>query len=365
MNIQIPTLLLDEDRMHRNVCRMVDKVKHNNVQLRPHLKTPQSNAVAAQLRQYGIHKIAVSSLRMAKYYVADGWTDILVAFPLNVLEMNLVNELAQQIDLQLIVDNKEAIRQLDQQLNSHVDIYIEVDAGYGRSGTLATDLEKIEKLVSQIESSKNLQFRGFLCHAGHTYGERDQHAVQAIHDTHIEQLTTLKNEYLSDYPDLIVSYGDTPSCSILNDFSMFEEIRPGNFVFYDLTQVEIGSCRLEDVAVALLCPVVGVYPDRGEIVIYGGGVHFSKDRLTLKNGQTIYGQIVNWKGNHWTIPSSPSYVRSLSQEHGVITASEALLRQTKVGDVLAILPVHSCMTVDLMPYYRTMKGEELEIWDKI
>ncbi len=364
MNIQTPTLLLDEARMHRNIKRMVQKAQRNNATLRPHLKTPQSNAVAEQLRPYGIDKIAVSSLRMAKYYVKGGWQDILVAFPLNVLEIDLVNELAQQIDLQLIVDNTAAIQHLGEQLNHLVGLFIEVDAGYGRSGISAAEIDKIEELVHLMSKSEKLHFKGFLVHAGHTYGKRDRQAVQAIYDTHVEALGALRNHFQAAYPNVTISYGDTPSCSLLEELSAFEELRPGNFVFYDLTQVEIGSCRVEDVAVALLCPVVGVYPDRGEIVVYGGGVHFSKDRVTLKNGQTIFGQVVDWNGKHWTIPKVNSYVRSLSQEHGIIQANESLLENTKVGDVLAILPVHSCMTVDLMPHYLTTKGKELAIWDK-
>ena len=189
-----------------------------------------------------------------------------------------------------------------------------------------------------IVHNEKLNFEGFLVHAGHTYGERDRPSIKAIYDVHVEAINDLKTHFQTDYPSLTISYGDTPSCSILEDLSAFEELRPGNFVFYDLTQVEIGSCRIEDVAVAVLCPVVGIYPDRGEIVIYGGGVHFSKDRVTLKNGQTIFGQVVNWQGAHWTIPKVSSYVRSLSQEHGVISANESLLASTKVGDVLAILP---------------------------
>ncbi|MBK8048603.1 MAG: hypothetical protein IPK16_16670 [Anaerolineales bacterium] len=57
-------------------------------------------------------------------------------------------------------------------------------------------------------------------------------------------------------------------------------MRPGNFVFYDWTQVQVGSCGFDDVAVVAACPVVGKYPDRHEVVLYGGAVHLSKDFLT-------------------------------------------------------------------------------------
>lgn len=364
MNLNTPTLLLDTDRMQRNVVRMLQKAIHNHSLLRPHLKTPQSNAVARLLRAQGIERIAVSSLRMADYYAKDGWNDITVAFPLNILEMNLVNELAQRVNLQLLLDHPNTVEALAKQLKQPVEIMIEVDVGYGRSGVAVENVGFIEELIAAIQKASLLTFRGFLSHAGHTYNCRSREAVQGIFDEHRTKLHQLKSHFQSDFPDLIISYGDTPSCSMLEDLTGFEELRPGNFVFYDLTQEAIGSCTLDDIAVAVLCPVVGLYPMRSEIVVYGGGVHFSKDRLVLKDGQTIFGQVVDWQGDGWRIPNDFSYVRSLSQEHGVIKASPSLLARTHIGDQLAILPVHSCMTVDLMPFYRTLQGEQLPIWDK-
>jgi D-serine deaminase-like pyridoxal phosphate-dependent protein len=52
-------------------------------------------------------------------------------------------------------------------------------------------------------------------------------------------------------------------------------------------------------------------------------------------------------------------VTSLSQEHGLIAADEDIFRQTRVGDLLAVLPVHSCLTVRAMRAYRTLAGESV------
>ncbi|MEO1256558.1 MAG: alanine racemase, partial [Bacteroidota bacterium] len=193
----------------------------------------------------------------------------------------------------------------------------------------------------------------------------DLNKIKAIHTVHVEAANVLRTQFQKDFPQLTISYGDTPSCSMLSDFSAFDEIRPGNFTFYDLSQYHIGSCTLEDIAVAMLCPVVSRHPDRSEVVVYGGGVHFSKDRNIDESGMTYFGRVVNWNGDTWHIPKDYSYVRSLSQEHGVIKASPELMKQTQVGDLLAILPIHSCMTVDLMSHYLTTDGKKIEIWDKI
>ncbi len=74
------------------------------------------------------------------------------------------------------------------------------------------------------------------------------------------KLQTLKQKYITRFPDIIISYGDSPSCSLADDLNGFDEIRPGNFVYYDVMQYHIGSCQMDDIAVAAACPVVSVYP---------------------------------------------------------------------------------------------------------
>ena len=51
---------------------------------------------------------------------------------------------------------------------------------------------------------------------------------------------------------------------------------------------------------------------------------------------------------------------SISQEHGLVRASDELLSKVKVGDVLGILPIHSCMTADCMKGYLTINGDVVD-----
>lgn len=94
-----------------------------------------------------------------------------------------------------------------------------------------------------------------------------------------------KQRYLADFPDLQLSMGDTPCCSVVDpeDLHVFDEMRPGNYVFYDLEQAEIGSCALNSIVVAVACPIVAKHADRRELTLYGGGVHFSNEGLLVNN----------------------------------------------------------------------------------
>ena len=108
-------------------------------------------------------------------------------------------------------------------------------------------------------------------------------------------------------------------------------------------------------AVALACPIVAIHKNRSEIIVYGGGVHLSKDRLEDKEG-VIFGRIVNWEENGWGKVIPNMYIKSLSQEHGIVSVPKTHIDNYKIGDYLMILPVHSCMTGNLMKSYKTFDG---------
>ena len=357
-DITTPTLLIDKGKCLTNVKQMVNKAKANGIPLRPHFKTHQSHQVGRWFRECGVDRIAVSSIKMASYFADDNWRDITVAFPTNLREIERINQLASRpLTLNLLVENKETVEALHSQLNHSVNLLIKADIGYHRTGLSADQFQEIDELIHLIGQSPKLHFKGFLAHAGHSYTARSQAQIQAIHNRSLENFLPFKRKYQAQFPDLILSYGDTPTCSTIDDFSRFDEIRPGNFVFYDLAQYRIGSCSIDQIAVAMACPVVAKHASRQEIVVYGGGVHFSKDRSTLPNGETYYGLIVEMHDSSWQVPASPSYVTSLSQEHGIIRASPTLFQQAEIGDLIYILPVHSCMAANAMKEYRSLDGE--------
>ena len=160
--------------------------------------------------------------------------------------------------------------------------------------------------------------------------------------------------------------GDTPGSSLCPDLGAVDEIRPGNFIFYDAQQAQIGSCRAEDVAVALACPVVACHPQRGEVIVYGGAVHLSKDFL-VEGEQRMYGTVAlpleGAGGPSWSAPLAGAYVAGLSQEHGIVRLPPANLARVQVGDLLCILPAHSCLTVTLMKQYVTLTGKVIKTFN--
>ncbi len=355
--ITSPTLLLDEKICRNNLKKMATKAKFQGKKLVPHFKTAQSHLVGDWAKEYGITEITVSSIKMAEYFCGHGWENIHIAFPFNPLETKKLGELAKTQSLSVQLINEVVTEKLAYELEYPVGFFIEIDAGYGRTGVEVSDFGLIEAILRKAKSTDKLRFKGFYLHPGHTYYTADK---MKIYEESLAALNMLKNKYSTEYPKMVTRIGDTPGCSVIEDLGDVDEIGPGNFVFYDMTQVTIGSCKREDVAVALAVPVVDIKKERKEILIHGGGVHLAKDVLSEPDGSKNFGEIVYLTKEGWTIPKERSYVKSISQEHGLIKASDELLSKVKVGDVLGILPIHSCMTADCMKGYLTINGEVVD-----
>ena len=345
-SIQRPTLIINETVCRANILRMAQKADASGVIFRPHFKTHQSEEIGNIFREYAISKITVSSVEMAMQFAAAGWKDICIAFPVNIREISQINELSKKIKLSLLLDSAKAAHALSEGLDAKTGIFTEVDCGYGRSGIHFKDIDGISEIVQSIDSSEMLVFKGFLTHSGDTYNAGGKQEIIDIFQNSIQYLKKLKSNFYDRYPGIIISVGDTPSCSIVDDLSAADEIRPGNFVYNDLMQVSLGSCKMKDIAVSVACPVTGIYPERNEIVIYGGAVHLSKE--FLEQDGKLFGLIVQYHADGWSEPIPNTRLYSISQEHGVIKTSPEFLATIKHGDLLGILPVHSCLTANLL-----------------
>lgn len=357
--ITSPTLLVDKKKCMDNIRLMASKAKKNHVQFRPHFKTHQSRTIGHWFKHFGVNKITVSSVHMASYFANDDWKDITIAFPANIREIDLLNELAEEVQLNLTIENTEAVDYLNKKLKFEVGFFIKIDTGYGRTGVTFDIFLIIDKILKQAEKADKLKFKGFLTHAGHTYQAKNADEVLDIHNDSMKKISLLRNQYIEKYPDLIISIGDTPSNSIATDFSETDEIRPGNFVFYDLMQLHIGSCNFDQIATVMACPVVAKHPERNEIIVHGGAIHFSKDYIMIKD-QKVYGQVVQLNQDGWHSIDAPDYLIKLSQEHGTIKVSEEVMHKIRIGDLVGVVPAHSCLTANLMKEYLSTDDEIID-----
>ena len=360
--IQTPTLLINENQTRKNIKWMVEKATLNSIRLRPHFKTHQSAEIACWFHEQGIHQCTVSSISMAQYFAQHGWDDITIAFPINPRELKSLHHLRGKIaTLGLLVESAEIVEWLDGALESPVEIWIKVDCGNHRTGILWNAKEELMEVAAAVRSSRKLHLRGLLSHFGDSYHSTGKSAVNTLYQESLNRLQQARNTLLDvGFETIELSVGDTPSCTLVDDLGKVEEIRPGNFVFYDTMQLAIGSCTGEQISVALACPIVALHPERNEVVIYGGAIHLSKESHSYAGQPAVFGLPALPTKTGWGEPLSGGYVKSLSQEHGIVRLSPEHLSSLKIGDLLMILPAHSCLSLQAMRTLKTLYGRTID-----
>jgi D-serine deaminase-like pyridoxal phosphate-dependent protein len=356
MQIVKPTFIVDKEKALRNLTRIKEKIARSpGVRFRPHFKTHQSVPIGEWFREMGVSAITVSSVDMALYFVQHGWTDITIAILVNPLEIEPIKQLAEAIDLNLLVDSTETVVFLAQHMipnpAKNIKLWIKIDTAYHRTGIEYNRTAEILSVAKEIQKSRGLHLQGLLTHSGHSYKAKSSAQLKAIYDDTVTKMAAAR-EYLkgNSISDVEISVGDTPTCSAVDTFYGVDEVRCGNFIFYDVMQMAIGSCKEEDIAAAVACPVIARYPQRNEIVIYGGAVHLSKEFITDEKDQKIFGLVAlpNADSRRWGPSLKDTYVSTLSQEHGIIKTTADFIGQVRVGDIVMILPIHSCLAANLM-----------------
>ena len=347
-DISTPTLILDKAKTITNLKTIKSRCDKQAVDFRPHFKTHQSKEVGRWFRQAGITKITVSSVDMANYFALDGWKDILIAFPFNPREYEKILTLARRVNLTLTVPCYESAGILSKLASVNLEVMIKIDAGYGRSGIRYDDTASVIKTIEALELNSMLKVSGLLSHSGDTYKASNTDEISKIYKNSVSRLVSCRESAGRD--KLKISVGDTPSASIMTDYGPADELRPGNFVFYDLMQYFLGSCSLNNISIAAACPIVDIQDNRKKIVIYGGGVHLSKEYIAC-NGEPVYGLAVRIKEDGWEFFENNIFVKSLSQEHGLIKSDAPLPDDFYIGNIIGIIPVHSCLTANLLGSY--------------
>ena len=350
--IEKPRLMINKEIVLRNSSRIFNKAQKYSIQFQPHFKTHQSIEVGRWLRDLGISDITVSSMDMLTYFFKDNWESFLLALPLHPGLFKSINQVNNECHLKVLSSSVEHLKKLNSILDKPLQILLDIDPNYGRTGIPIDKIPSITKFNKDISALSKIKLTGFYIHAGNSYQESNTESILAFSENITQSIIALKNTL-----DLPIYYGDTPTCSLMDNFKGIDVLTPGNLFFYDLTQEHIGSCKLEDIAVWVDCPIIDIKDRKiqdvpmnmrqtnnkefAQIVIHGGAIHFSKDFLSI-NGRIVYGRLKD---------EASLYLDKISQEHGLIIGPKDLIREFAEQSYLSIYPVHSCLTAESMASY--------------
>ncbi|HWP39271.1 MAG TPA: alanine racemase [Gemmatimonadales bacterium] len=351
-DLPTPALLLDLDRLEANISRMADRARTLGVRLRPHVKTHKCLEIAERQRAAGAVGITVSTLYEGRVFADAGAEDVTWAFPFVASRLQEARELAGRTRLGVVVDSAAAAELLIG--SGHPwDVWLKVDCGYHRAGVDPGDPDAV-RLARTLHNARSLTFRGILSHSGHAYhGRSRQEIADAAAEEHRIMTGFAAALRAAGVPVAEVSVGSTPAMSVVRDLTGIQEARPGNYVFYDYTQVRLGSCAPTDVALTVLSSVVSA--SRTHSVIDAGALALSKDRGPVHLGVDTMGEII---ADYDQGRLRPDYrVVSVSQEHGIVNA------RLDVASRVRIMPNHSCLTAAQFDQYHVVRGDRaVDCW---
>ncbi|HEX8171064.1 MAG TPA: alanine racemase [Thermoanaerobaculia bacterium] len=356
--LQTPAFLVDRAVVLRNCEAMRAKARASGVTFRPHVKTHKTVQIGRMQHGGATGPITVSTLAEAEWFAADGFRDITYAVPLAPEKLARAAELAQRIErLGLLIDSDRALRAMEAFAASHgvtFDVFLKVDCGYHRAGVDPDSPDSV-RLAIAMARSEAIRFQGLLTHAGHSYHARDVEEIRRVAAEEAACLTRFRALLASEGVDARRSVGSTPTASVVERFSECDEVRPGNYVFYDAFQATIGSCAMTDCAVSVLTTVIGAYPERGTLLVDAGALALSKDLGPDHiDGAFGYGVVCDEQ-----LQPLPLRVIALSQEHGKLAGAATL----PVGARLRIIPNHSCLTAAMFDRYHILeRGKLVDEW---
>lgn len=352
--------------MARNVRRLASRLAARGVALRLHAKTCKSaDAVAACRAALADEKgagrprfsgIAVSTLAEAEYFAAHGIPDASddagdadMLYAVGMAPAKLERALALVRDgarLALLADGADAARALADFGRAHgaaFAVFLEIDCDGHRGGLAPASPELMEAAALLADAGQRVA--GVLTHAGSAYElpAPSPAAFAALAEQEraaaVEAAARLR---AAGHACPAVSVGSTPTALFGEDLSGVTEVRAGVFPFHDLVMAGLGVCAAGDIAISVLCTVIGRRRSDGALITDAGWTALSRDAGEADGlGRHGYGLVCDCAGH--ILPGLR--VTETNQEHGIIsTGNGAPAPELPVGTLLRVLPVHACAT---------------------
>ena len=234
-----------------------------------------------------------------------------------------------------------------------LDVLIKVDVGFHRCG-IDPDAAGALGFIRAIDTLPGLRLRGLLSHAGHGYGAGSEDELSAIASREAEILTMLRDKALGAGIALEeLSVGATPTLRFSAQQRGITELRPGNYVYFDRTQLALGAAALDDCALTVVATVVSK-PAADRIILDCGSKTLTNDQARGIAKAPGYGAVLTPAGD--AIDDS-LLIERLSEEHAVVRAAEGT--RLEPGDRVRVLPNHSCTVSNLVDAVRLVEGDRV------
>jgi len=332
-----PAVVIDLDRVERNIARVQQVCDKAGVANRPHIKTHKSPLLARMQREAGAKGITCQKLGEAEVMADGGLDDILISY--NILGEEKVGRLGQllkRVSVTVAADNPTTIEGLPpagEIAGRPLGVVIECDTGRKRAG-VETAREAVQ-LAGLIKAQPHLRFDGFLFYPTETSWPETQvffnEAMQGIRALGLEAR--------------MVSTGGTPNLANVGKLEGATEHRAGTYIFNDRMMLACGAATPEDCALNVYATVVSrAAPERG--ILDSGSKTLTADSGGLDDG---LGLILEYP---------QARIKAFAEEHGFLDLTRSNDRP-KVGDIVRVVPNHVCVVVNMVDRLIAVRGDDI------
>jgi D-serine deaminase-like pyridoxal phosphate-dependent protein len=351
-SVPTPALVLDRPRLQRNIDDMAARARRCGVALWPHGKTHKCAEIGGLQRDAGAAGMTVATVAEAEYFAGAGCPDILLAYPpVGDWRLTRLAALAARVNVRVVLDSVAVLTALIDacsQTGARIPYLWEVDSGARRLGTAPG--EPTAAALAAAPVSAACPFGGLMTFGGHAYG--------ALTDDELDAAADDERRALSASVDALAergltadarSAGTTPTAHRLAPDSGITELRPGNYVFYDATQVALGLVDPDRCALRIRATVVG-RPAEDRVILDAGSKAVAAERLSPR------------AEGFGLIAGHPELrVERLYEQHAIVRSDGPCA--LTVGDRVDIVPNHACAAANLHRQALVIDGDELvDIW---
>ncbi|MGA2973486.1 MAG: alanine racemase [Candidatus Bathyarchaeia archaeon] len=344
-DLETPALLIDREIMMQNLKRMQAMADSHGVSLRPHTKTHKCPEIAKLQLNEGASGICVQKLGEAEIMVEAGVKDIFITNEIvQPTKINRLVKLQETACVKIAVDSLENAQQVGDiavALNRVVPVLVDVDTGMKRCGVPLGP--PAIRLAKRVVETKGLRFDGLMTFEGHLYEIRNPKKRKAVAQRTIERFVRLGKKIRQAGIDVsVLSCGSTPTAEAAASVEGITELQPGNYVFYDLMQVEEGSASLRNCAQRILTTVISS-PSEKRCVVDAGSKAFVHDQ----------GEFPRILGDARGTPID------IHEEHLTLRTGSKF----RIGDKIQFIPYHACTAMNMFDQVHFAEGDEVvETW---
>jgi D-serine deaminase-like pyridoxal phosphate-dependent protein len=350
--LETPALLVDLDRMERNLDKGAEYSRTHGISLRPHIKTHKSPVLAREQLSRGAGGLTCATPFEAEV-MSDATSDLLVMYPPVGPRAQRLAELARDVRLTIALDSEIAARNLSTaavEAGATIRVLIEMDAGMHRVGVKSP--ADAVALAQRVASLGGLEVAGIAFYPGHVRGPIAEHAPQ-LRDLGKLVAEARRSFEGAGFRNPVVSAGSTPTMWETHQVEGVTEMRPGTYIFNDRTTALIGACTMEECALTVLATVVSTAVP-GQAVVDAGSKALGREPLRGNSGpEDGFGALLT---------DTSVTVRSMSEEHGILDLARSSW-QPRVGERVRVVPNHVCIVVHLADVvYGVRDGAVVSSW---